>query len=123
MSCPSTNTRPALGVTIPQMMLIKVVLPAPFGPSRAKISPLRMSRSTCFSASKPDAYVFDRFLTEMIGCMGEAGSFGVGRIARFNRRCQCGDSTAPGGSFVVGAAFQFEEGDDARLDDARMQGE
>ena len=30
---------PALGVTMPQMMLISVVLPAPFGPSSAKISP------------------------------------------------------------------------------------
>jgi hypothetical protein len=35
---------PALGLTIPQMMLISVVLPAPFGPSSAKISPRRTSR-------------------------------------------------------------------------------
>jgi hypothetical protein len=27
--------------TVPQSMLIKVVLPAPLGPSRAKISPIR----------------------------------------------------------------------------------
>ena len=32
---------PAVGVTMPQTMLIRVVLPAPLGPSRAKISPLR----------------------------------------------------------------------------------
>jgi hypothetical protein len=55
MSCPSTATVPVVGVTIPQMMLISVVLPAPFGPSRAKISPRRMVRSTLFSASNPDA--------------------------------------------------------------------
>jgi hypothetical protein len=30
---------PAFGLTMPQMMLISVVLPAPFGPSKAKISP------------------------------------------------------------------------------------
>ena len=30
---------PSVGVTIPQTMLISVVLPAPLGPSRAKISP------------------------------------------------------------------------------------
>ena len=39
MSWPSTATLPALGLTMPQMMLISVVLPAPFGPSSAKISP------------------------------------------------------------------------------------
>ena len=38
------------GVTIPQMMLISVVLPAPLGPSRAKISPRRMARLTPLSA-------------------------------------------------------------------------
>ena len=35
-------------------MLIRVVLPAPFGPSKAKISPLAMSRSSGFNASSPD---------------------------------------------------------------------
>ena len=40
---------------MPQMMLISVVLPAPFGPSRAKISPLAISRSMSFSAWKPEA--------------------------------------------------------------------
>jgi len=38
---------------MPQMMLISVVLPAPFGPSSAKISPRRMSRLILFSALKP----------------------------------------------------------------------
>ena len=42
---PSTSTSPPLGVTIPQTMLISVVLPAPLGPRSAKISPRRMSRS------------------------------------------------------------------------------
>src|SRR5262245_20615653 len=60
MSWPSTPTVPALGVTMPQTMLINVVLPAPFGPSRAKISPRRIPRLTPFSACKPDAYVFVR---------------------------------------------------------------
>ena len=45
MSWPPTVTVPVDGVTIPQTMLISVVLPAPFGPSSAKISPLSMSRS------------------------------------------------------------------------------
>ena len=55
MSWPSTVTVPPLGLTSPQMTLINVVLPAPFGPSIAKISPRRISRLTLFSASKPEA--------------------------------------------------------------------
>src|SRR3990172_228201 len=60
MSWPSTSTRPDDAVTIPHTMLISVVLPAPFGPSRAKISPSRMSRSMRFSASPPVAYFLVR---------------------------------------------------------------
>ena len=44
MSWPPTDTLPSVGLAMPQMMLISVVLPAPFGPSSAKISPLRISR-------------------------------------------------------------------------------
>ena len=51
MSWPSTVTLPAVAFTMPQTMLISVVLPAPFGPSSAKISPRRMSRS-CSSARR-----------------------------------------------------------------------
>jgi hypothetical protein len=70
MSWPSARTTPELGRTMPQMMLINVVLPAPFGPSSAKISPRRISRSTLFNASKPEAYVLVRPATEMIGSAG-----------------------------------------------------
>ena len=55
MSCPSTRTSPAVGVTIPHTALIKVVLPAPLGPSSANISPRRISRLTFFNASNPSA--------------------------------------------------------------------
>src|SRR6476660_7871112 len=73
MSCPSTSTVPCVGLTIPQTMLISVVLSAPFGPSSAKISPRRISRLTFLTAESPDAYVFDRLETEMIGDIGRAG--------------------------------------------------
>src|SRR5579871_4357091 len=69
MSWPPTVTEPSLMLAMPQMMLISVVLPAPFGPSRAKISPALMSRLMFFSALKPDSYVFDRLATEMMGDM------------------------------------------------------
>src|ERR1700693_1851715 len=53
---------------MPQMVLMSVVFPAPFGPSRAKISPRRISRSMFLSAWRPDAKVLERFDTEMIAC-------------------------------------------------------
>src|SRR3954463_16294154 len=72
MSWPSTVTVPCEALTMPQMMLISVVLPAPFGPSNAKISPRRISRLTFLTAERPDAYVLDRLATEMIGVIGFA---------------------------------------------------
>ena len=71
MSCPSTVTVPSVGLTMPQMMLISVVLPAPLGPSNAKISPRRMSRSMLLSAWKPEAKVLESFDTEMMDGMKE----------------------------------------------------
>ncbi|MCY1244152.1 hypothetical protein D9M72_572110 [compost metagenome] len=49
-SLPPTVTVPPLGLTMPQMIEISVVLPAPFGPSSARISPSSISRLTPFSA-------------------------------------------------------------------------
>src|SRR3954462_9103646 len=69
MSCPSAISTPVLGVTMPHMMLIRVVFPAPFGPRSAKISPRWISRSTRSSAFRPDAYVLVRLEMEMIGGM------------------------------------------------------
>src|SRR5262249_33685143 len=70
-------------------ILIRVVLPAPFGPRRANISPRRISRLTFFSASNPEAYFFDRFWTEMMGDMASMGRLafpcgrrGIGRIGQ-----------------------------------------
>src|ERR1700684_604464 len=67
MSWPSAVTVPPLAVTMPQMMLISVVLPAPLGPSRAKISPLSISRFTGFKASTPKAYDLTTPLIERTG--------------------------------------------------------
>ncbi|MND08212.1 hypothetical protein D3C83_306860 [compost metagenome] len=55
MSWPPASTVPEVGVTMPQTMLISVVLPAPLGPSSAKISPRRIERSIPLSAWKPEA--------------------------------------------------------------------
>ena len=46
-------TSPTEGFTIPQIILINVVLPAPFGPSIASISPFLTSRLMFLSALKP----------------------------------------------------------------------
>src|SRR5262245_31348040 len=81
MSWPSTVTVPALGLTMPQTMLISVVLPAPFGPSRAKISPRRISKLMRCSAWNPDAYVFERLEMEMIEGMG-APAAAAGKVEK-----------------------------------------
>src|SRR6185369_4053438 len=71
MSPPSTVTLPLVGLTMPHTIEISVVLPAPLGPSSAKISPRRISRLTFFSAWKPEAYCLDSPAMErMASCMG-----------------------------------------------------
>src|SRR6185436_6148524 len=70
MSWPATDTLPDDGLTIPQTMPISVVLPAPFGPSSAKISPCSISRLMFLRAWKPDAYVLERLDTARTGGMG-----------------------------------------------------
>src|SRR4051794_1527621 len=52
---------------MPQITLIRVVLPAPFGPSSAKISPRSISRLTPLRALNPDAYSFESLETVMMG--------------------------------------------------------
>src|SRR5439155_6898542 len=85
---------PSLGLTIPQMMPISVVFPAPLGPSSAKISPRRMPRLMFLSARRPEAYVLERFVTEMTVCMefgieDGARSKGPARRRTQRRRLDC----------------------------------
>ena len=49
----STVTFPDVGLTIPHIILIKVVLPAPLGPSIASISPFFIFRFIFFKALNP----------------------------------------------------------------------
>src|SRR5258706_3072313 len=69
MSCPPAVTDPVVGVTMPQTTLMRLVLPAPVGPSSAKISSFTISRSTFFSAWRPEAYVLVRLEIARIGAM------------------------------------------------------
>ncbi len=50
MSRPQIATRPLVFRVMPARMLMNVDFPAPFGPSRPKIEPRGMVRSTPFSA-------------------------------------------------------------------------
>jgi hypothetical protein len=52
-SCPSTVAVPPSGDTRVDRMLMSVVLPAPFGPSRAKIVPRSTVRSSDASTGVP----------------------------------------------------------------------
>jgi hypothetical protein len=57
MSCPPAVTLPDVGCPIPQIVEISLVLPAPFGPSWARISTSALSRETGFSAWSPEEKV------------------------------------------------------------------
>src|SRR5262245_4441678 len=64
---PRTSTSPDVASRIPSMISMVVVLPAPFGPSRPKHSPVRTSRSrprTASTGGRP-GYVFTRFRQRM----------------------------------------------------------
>src|SRR5664280_2505953 len=67
MSWPSTRTCPEVIETMPQMTLISVVLPAPLGPRRAKISPFSISRLIASIAVRPESNRLVTAATEMIG--------------------------------------------------------
>ena len=51
MSCPATIAVPLVGGTSVVSMRISVLFPAPLGPSRPKISPLRTVKLTLSTAS------------------------------------------------------------------------
>ena len=69
-------------------MLISVVLPAPFGPSRPKNSPSSMSKLTSSSARtspRGEAYVLATLTNEMAGM--EAAIVGSQPMDSAGRRC------------------------------------
>ena len=49
---PTTSIRPSLGVRIPAITWRRVLLPAPFGPMIARLSPWATSKLTLRSAQK-----------------------------------------------------------------------
>ena len=53
MSAPLSRMRPEVGRSTPVTQLKNVLLPAPFGPMMARISPRRISRLTLLSAVSP----------------------------------------------------------------------
>ena len=54
---------------IPHILDINVVLPAPFGPNNAMISPLKILRFTSSKATLLSLYIFLRFLISIIVCI------------------------------------------------------
>ena len=62
MSRSFTFIDPLSKLTIPQTAFIKVDLPAPLGPNKAKISPLFISKFTSSSAFNEFLYVLVTFL-------------------------------------------------------------
>src|SRR5260370_18743062 len=72
MSSPPKTMRPPSGRRLPASWPMKVVLPAPFGPMMACVSPLRTSRSMpSVARSAPKLFVSAR--TSSIGLVEDAG--------------------------------------------------
>src|SRR5881409_3063753 len=53
MSSPAKRADPRVGLTVPEITLNSVVLPAPLGPTRPRISPAATDSETSSSARKP----------------------------------------------------------------------
>src|SRR5687767_15555578 len=71
MSAPAKRTVPASGRRLPASWLMKVVLPAPFGPMTACVSPSRTSKSMPSHARRaPKVFVSPR--TSSIGFVEQA---------------------------------------------------
>src|SRR4029077_304191 len=100
MLWPSTVTLPSVGTNMPQMMPMSVVLPAPLGPSSAKISPRRISRLMSLRATSPEAYVLNSFEIEMMGCMG---------MRTFVRKSLGGDWMRGGSGLLDGRAASRQQ--------------
>lgn len=56
------NASPAVGVLMPEKILIKVDFPAPFGPMIPKISPLFTPKVSCFKVGFPLMYSFSKYI-------------------------------------------------------------
>src|SRR5688572_27341487 len=97
-SMPLTRTVPAVGRERPAMMRMVVVLPAPFGPRKPKISPAAASRVSRSTAVK-SPYLFVRSRISII------------RTAGYHR---------PGATFRVGSRKRMAERD--QLDDRSLVG-
>src|SRR5213082_3259726 len=75
MSSPAKRTRPRSGSRLPASWLIKVVLPAPFGPMMAWVSPSRISKSTSSLArSAPKLFLKPRTSSRVLFILAEEQS-------------------------------------------------
>src|SRR3954462_7398283 len=90
---------PRSGARNPSMHSIVVVLPAPFGPMRPKISPSRTSRETLATATVLP-YRLARLRTMMTG----SGIAEMYALHEHRRRVTLGDLTAPAAVRMVAAS-------------------
>src|SRR5271157_1256312 len=86
-SNPTTSARPDVGFSSPQSMRIVVDLPAPFGPRKPKISPLRTVRLTWSTATKLPNRLTRFSTTTELWFSGMSGSPRADRVHKqvFNR--------------------------------------
>src|ERR1700682_3543187 len=84
MSSPAKRIRPASGRRLPASWAISVVLPAPFGPMMACVSPSRTSRSMP-SLARSAPKLLDRRVTSSIGSIGLVENSGEAALEEDHR--------------------------------------
>src|SRR5439155_17169336 len=84
---------PAVGLRTPQRQLNRVVLPAPFGPIKPRISPVSTARSTASSARRPPKWRLRRSASINKRALRECGSGPTKR----NRSKETSETEQPAG--------------------------
>src|SRR5262245_37499555 len=98
MSLPSSRMRPSLGRNTPVRRLIRVVLPAPFGPIRAWRAPFSMTSETLLVATVPSNR-FSRLMVSNTADMrspGDERAFARARGRNGRRRAEARGAEARG---------------------------
>src|SRR5207237_5554996 len=89
-SMPPTKARPLVGMTRVVNMPAVVVFPAPFGPSKPKISPRCTARSSSSTALSPPGYTLVSFSVRMTTSSAGIGELLFGEV-RVDPRQRAGE--------------------------------
>src|SRR5258708_2717351 len=114
-SVPSKRTRPAAAFSAPEMMLMRVVLPAPFGPIRALIPPRSMLKVLPSTAFRPPKEWARSSISRI--APDRASLLNVGDLGQLPARCEGDAADAEPALREHALGPEPEDGDQQRADD------